>query len=145
MGESNQSLRDRLLGALVGLARCTDGSEHLITPELTAFLRHSLSCSSMGISEWKTLLREAEERKRAMVPDCFLCANPCGRTADYDLKEMEREPKDIQECKRQLLKLLPNAANTCQETILYDALVLLGMECCPPHQLKEVILKLNIA
>ena len=76
-----------LIGKLIGLARATEGNEHLIRESLFTLIRASLS---QEIDE-KKLIKLCNEEKKYLVPDCFSCMCPCGRTSDYDIEELEEE------------------------------------------------------
>ena len=76
-----------LIGKLIGLARATEGNEHLIRESLFTLIRASLS---QEIDE-KKLIKLCDEEKKYLVPDCFSCMCPCGRTSDYDIEELEEE------------------------------------------------------
>lgn len=76
-----------LIGKLIGLARATEGNEHLIRESLFTLIRASLS---QDIDD-KKLIELCNEEKKYLVPDCFSCMCPCGRTSDYDIEELEEE------------------------------------------------------
>lgn len=118
----------RLIGELIGIARATDGNEHLISARSTALIREALSVSLNGETELRAYLSRAEEVKRAMVPDCFLCANPCGRTAAFDLGELDSLSEEEREVKQRILMGLMQASEETPETALYRGLIALGME-----------------
>lgn len=128
----------RLIGELIGIARATDGNEHLISARSTALLREALSVSLNGEAELRAYLSRAEEVKRAMVPDCFLCANPCGRTAAFDLSELESLNSEECEAKQRILIGLINSNPATPETALYRGLIALGMEGLSPDALKSI-------
>ncbi len=125
-------LQCRLIGALVGLARATDGNEHLITPDSTAVVLDSLAANPSGEEELKDLLARVDEAKKKMVPDCFLCANPCGRTDSYDLSRIDQEEWDVREVKLRILAelrdLYEGNIDTDLELLLYRGLIAIGLE-----------------
>lgn len=100
-----------LLSQLIGLARATDGSEHLITPAAIATVTEALRCLAApeedAISRQITAVIEA---RREMVPNCFTCAEPCGRTSPFDLALLREDPVPVQQAKWDLLALLISAA-----------------------------------
>lgn len=130
-------MEDKLIGALIGIARATDGSEHLITAQSTAFLRRALKADVPDAASLAVWLKEAEAVKRAMVPDCFHCANPCGRTSDYDMKEMLREPESVRSAKRSILNALRSGA-TLSDGALYRGLFAVGLEGYSAEELLEI-------
>ena len=117
--------KDILLSKLIGLARATDGSEHLITPGATALIRECLAAMGDNVSV-EGLADKVTQAKRSMVPDCFLCANPCGRTEDYDAHFLQTAPEPLRSLKQALLSRL--LAGTVADSSLYRSLIALGME-----------------
>ena len=122
------SMKATLIGQLIGLARATDGSEHLISQTSTALIRECLASDVESESDSADLLSRVETAKRAMVPDCFLCANPCGKTAAFDLKELEAAPQDIRAAKTCILNALIHFSASAPESALYRGLIALGLD-----------------
>lgn len=93
-----------LLGRLIGLARATEGNEHMITESTAAAVVDGLvTLSSHRKQDIPLMLDRAREEKRKLVPDCFLCACPCGRTADYEVEQLGHAPEDIRVLKCRIL------------------------------------------
>ena len=144
-----ERLCDKLTGALIGLVRVTDGNEHFITPELTAFVGTCLAAcytENTDSDELRLLLSQCMELKRAMVPNCFICDHPCGRTSDYDMDTLEKENASVREMKLHLLQLLQQTlaiGNGIAPEIMYDGLYLIGMDMDDPQYLMAVISKLE--
>lgn len=141
------TLYTKLIGVLVGIARATDGNEHLITPELTAFVADAMVLGAYAEEEeLNSWLQSALEVKRNLVPNCFLCDNPCGRTGDLDPAQLVRESSTVKEAKRTLFSLARRAAASgCTDSsfLLFDALYLLGMEMETTEYLLPVMEKLK--
>lgn len=114
-----------LIGELIGLARATDGNEHLINPSATAVLRECLAKIATDSADVQALRQKVEAEKRKMVPNCFVCANPCGRTDSFDLSEIPEG--EIRELKLSLLDALCRQAEALPENILYRNLVIIGL------------------
>ena len=132
---------DRLLGELIGLARATEGNEHLITAAV-ADVAASVLCADDADSD--VLLRRIDETKRAMIPDCFACASPCGRNNAHDLSRWEQEPVEIRELKQNLLALLRRkTADGCRERALFRGLIALGIEGYAVGDLEQLLSELN--
>ena len=72
---------DVLLGQLIGLAKVTDGNEHLICPSCTELIAEVLDFihSAGADADLAPYSQRIEEEKWSLVPDCRLCASPCGR------------------------------------------------------------------
>ena len=123
---------EKLLGELVGLARATDGNEHLITESVTGVIVEILRADVPSEAQFAAYSLKIEAAKREIVPDCFLCANPCGRTAALDLKNLERESRKIRETKFAILDQIRTLAgserNQKTDMKLYRGLVILGLE-----------------
>ena len=130
---------EKLLGQLVGLARATDGNEHLITEDVTNTIAEILRANVPSEAQYAAYSSKIDAAKREMVPDCFHCANPCGRTAALDLKTLEGEPREIRETKLAILaKIRALAASERSREAdmkLYRSLVILGLEGYSPEEL----------
>lgn len=126
-------MEEKLIGALVGLARATDGDERLFTPTATAFIVQTLN----GLPEAsQRQLGRAREEKRNIVPNCFQCASPCGRTADYDLQRLHTAPEPVRQAKLRILEALKRLAANFRAPaapVLYKGLVYIGLEDLPPE------------
>lgn len=119
----------RLIGELIGLTRATDGNEHLITPSSTEALVACLRCDEDDTASIAQLLGRVEQEKRSMVPNCFVCANPCGRTSAFDLSSLA--PGEVRDLKLQLLEELRHLAKVnpaADESLLYRGIVVIGMD-----------------
>ena len=123
--------QDKLIGALIGLARPTDGNEHLISPTSTAAIAAGLKALSSGETGEGGLLERLREEKRKMVPDCFACAAPCGKNNDYDMQNLWNGSEEIRGEKFRLLELLCDLAPCGDregEIFLYKGLIVIGMD-----------------
>ena len=115
---------EELFGEMISLARITDGNEHLITPDSTALLRRCLSRMASGTADPQLLTTEILAQKQKMVPDCFRCANPCGKTFPYDLGELpEGEIRDLKVAILDRLCVKPDVP----EDLLYRALTAVSL------------------
>ena len=144
-----ERLCDKLTGALIGLVRVTDGNEHFITPELTTFIETCLTAcytEHTDSDRLRLLLSQCMEMKRAMVPNCFVCDHPCGRTSDYDMGRLAEAKQSVREKKLRLLQLLQETlanGNGIDPEIMYDGLYLIGMDMDDTQYLMPVIAKLE--
>ena len=83
------TLRDTLLGALVGLARSTSSEPK--TENTDAVLNAGLRLAAQPDTPAETLQRMLDitrAEKHAVAPNCATCAMPCGNTKDYDLTRL---------------------------------------------------------
>lgn len=137
-----EPLPGNLIGALIGIARATDGNEHLITKESTALLLECLAASPATEEELNTLLSKINALKRSMVPDCFRCANPCGRTDAYDCSRIDAEPESVRNAKYDILSKLQTLSgkplDRSAEQSLYHWLIALGMEGYSAEELSQI-------
>ncbi len=98
---------DKLIGALIGLARATEGNEHLITPSVYEVMFEGLSAE---VGADTKLYERVREEKKKLVPDCFYCAAPCGRNEDYDMSQFTKAPEETVNLKATLLAVLKGIA-----------------------------------
>lgn len=116
-----------LLGRLIGLARAVEGNEDKITEDTAKLFSEALTSPGADI------LDRIEAEKRRIVPDCFVCESPCGRTDDYDTGRLSEESADIRSVKAVLVLLLKGicvSGTPDSETLCWicDALQLIGIE-----------------
>lgn len=134
-------MKDKVIGALIGLARATDGNEHLISDSATAVIME-------GLISWEDhILEKIDTEKRRMVPGCFACASPCGRTAAFDLSELEKADEDVWFLKRQILKRLEllAASENVDQNLFYKGLIVVGMEDYSAEDLCPILQELDQA
>lgn len=121
--EKTDRLRDLMIGALVGLARALEGQE------LSTSARHTLVQGlafalpgSMGDpAQLEELIRMIHEEKKKAAPDCAACQSPCGRTSDYDMKELWTQDGALREKKYLLLTALCSVGAAAFRTMLVKA------------------------
>lgn len=108
-------MRDKLLGALVGLARASEGKELL--PEAREAMLLGLAYSRIDTCPTATekydctdLISRLHEARLLMSPDCAACKCPCGRTDDYDMEEVYHSSDSLKEAKLQLFERLGDIA-----------------------------------
>lgn len=80
-------LKNTMLGALIGTVRATGGGEETTEKTFPLILKTVLSLSDDGVSDddIRVLTERLTDEKHTLAPDCSVCPNPCGRTADYDI------------------------------------------------------------
>ena len=138
-------MMEQLLGALIGLARATDGNEHLINPSATGLILECLIASRETLTEERmtALLQRIDEEKRRMIPDCFTCAAPCGKNNAYDMGQLQEEEPQVRALKQQLLAGIQAMAvrdnPETAEHFFYKALVVIGIDGLAPKHLESVI------
>ena len=124
-------LRAELFGALIGLARATFGNEDLITPSTFAVIVEGLSAITDDSDQLTDMIRRVNEEKYKLVPACFYCSSPCGRTSNYDMSQLGSAPEEIRLLKLSILSKLSalagsNLSSLSTEAIVYRALAAVG-------------------
>ena len=97
------TLRDTLLGALVGLARSTSSEPK--TENTDAVLNAGLRLAAQPDAPAETLQRMLDitrAEKHAVAPNCATCAMPCGNTKDYDLTRLRSAAPAVRQRKLRL-------------------------------------------
>ncbi len=142
------ALRDKLTGELIGLARATDGNEHLINDSATAVIVEGLLATApngnMDDARLQELLARVEAEKRNMVPDCFACVSPCGKNNAYDMENMWTAEERIRVLKtRILLAIREMAALACRDEsvnrFFYRALTAIGIDAWEAEDLMVIV------
>ena len=113
-----------LFGEMISLARITDGNAHLITPSSTALLRQCLLQMGTETADLPALCARISAEKRKMVPDCFQCANPCGKTFPFDWKELPKG--NIRDLKYAIGDALCRNPGV-EESLLYRSLTVISL------------------
>ena len=132
-------MKDKLLGALVGLARAMDESNMGAAPLAAMVQGFTALDSGTGLEEALDALRRA---KHAAVPDCAVCQNPCGRTADFDVQELESLPPELRDAKQALLSAAIRYARQCEHpslSLLTQALFAVGYAWFTQEEIEEQI------
>ena len=100
------NLQDRLTGALIGLARATDGGTKS-TPSTWRLMIEGLFATITNVNFNEASLDELVDRvhreRDALAQGCASCSEPCGRTGDYDLHKLWNADEDIRSLKSLVL------------------------------------------
>lgn len=125
------TLRAELFGALIGLSRATFGNEDLITPSTFAVVVEGLSSGELDADQISDLIRRVNEEKYKLVPSCFYCSSPCGRTSNYDMCQLYLAAEDVRLLKLSILSKLSalagsNLSSLPTEAMVYRALAAVG-------------------
>jgi len=125
-----------LFAEMISLARITDGNEHLITAASTALLRQCLTKMGTATADVADLCLKVVAEKQKMVPDCFRCANPCGKTFPFDFQELPEG-----ECGALKLQILD--ALCCnpylEESLLYRCLTVVSLSGYEKEELTSIL------
>ena len=99
-------LQDRLTGALIGLARATEGGIQA-TEETGKLLIEGLFTTVTNVNFNDNTIQELIDRvhaeKEKVVPGCGSCADPCSRTEDYHMEDLWNAQEDIRSLKSLIL------------------------------------------
>ncbi len=99
-------LQDKLTGALIGLARATDGNTQPTENTYKLLIKGlfttvtNVNFNEVTIQE---LIDEVHAEKEKLVPSCSTCASPCGRNDDYDMANLWDTDEDIRSLKSLIL------------------------------------------
>ncbi|MDO5410492.1 MAG: hydroxylamine reductase [Lachnospiraceae bacterium] len=104
-------LQDKLTGALIGLARCTDGdkSDKMPAPDaktarlMMEGLFATLTNVNFDADALNRLYDEVQAEKNRLMEACKDCADPCGRRDDYNMDELWNAQEDIRSLKSLIL------------------------------------------
>ncbi len=100
-------LQDELTGALIGLARATEGNEYLISESTDRIVLEGLFTTVTNVSFNNRTLHEliarVELEKQKLIPNCYSCASSCGRNDNYDMNHLWTADEDIRSLKSLIL------------------------------------------
>ena len=127
---------ETLTGALIGLVRAADGNE-LVTGETHRLLADGLALTGQEDPdpiEVRTMIARVRGEKHRLVPDCSVCASPCGRTADYDMHLLTAAEPSVRALKEKILSGAQALASRTPLTpdaqlLLERALFAVGEDC----------------
>ena len=101
------ALQDELTGALIGLARATDGNEAAVTAQTWRLMIEGLftTVTNVNFNE-QTIseqIRRVREEKNRLIPHCACCASPCERNGDYEMENLWNAQEDVRSLKSLIL------------------------------------------
>ena len=99
-------LQDELTGALIGLARAISGdsaSSESAYRILIDGLFATITNVNFDDEAIRELLEQVHAEKNRLAPNCAGCAASCGRTQDYDMRDMWEADEDIRSLKSLIL------------------------------------------
>ena len=100
------NLQDRLTGALIGLARATNGGTKS-TPTTWRLMIEGLFATITNVNfneaSLKSLVDRVHRERDGLAQGCASCGEPCGRTGDYDLRKLWNADEDIRSLKSLIL------------------------------------------
>ncbi len=115
------NLQDELTGALIGLARASEGCK--LTPAAHRVMIEGLFTTLTNVNFNEETIRKqieaARREKAALRPECLACAAPCGGKEECDMSRLWTDNEDIRSLKSLILFGLKGVA-----AYAYHALVL---------------------
>ena len=152
-------LQDELTGALIGLARATEGNEQLVTEEMNQLVLEGLFTTITNVNfndeTLKLLIDKIEDTKKKLVPNCFTCSDSCGRNNNFDMSTLWTTDEDIRSLKSLILFGIRGMATYAyhasvlgytDETIskfFYKALFAIGMKDWGMDKLLPIVLEVG--
>ena len=152
-------LQDELTGALIGLARATEGNEQLVTEEMNQLVLEGLFTTITNVNFndeiLKLLINKIEDTKKKLVPNCFTCSDSCGRNNNFDMNTLWTTDEDIRSLKSLILFGIRGMATYAyhasvlgytDETIskfFYKALFAIGMKDWGMDKLLPIVLEVG--
>ena len=130
-------LWNELLGAVIGLARASEGNESDLTEETHAALLAGLSATPEdGEAALSACIDRIHAEKRRIIPNCYACAMPCGRTSDYQMEDLRLGVGSGPALRALMLAGLQNAAPGLQQagypaddmSSVYRCLIAVGLD-----------------
>ena len=128
-------MNGEVLSALVALARATEGNEWNITADTRGLITEAINDDG-GNTE--SLLKRIEGERKRLVPDCFHCASPCGRTAPYDLEGLINADEETKKAKHILLSSLKEVSGKGDD-LIFRVLYAIGRDDWSVEELLQVL------
>ncbi|MBR0162256.1 MAG: hydroxylamine reductase, partial [Oscillospiraceae bacterium] len=100
------ALQDKLTGALIGLARATNGSSQTMENTYKLMIKGLFTTITNVCFNEETLgalINEVHAEKERIVPNCSGCADSCGRNNDYDIEKLWSADEDVRSLKSLIL------------------------------------------
>ena len=138
------TLQEKLIGALIGITRASNGNESILTKDTDKLVVESLLATSPNAvaneDTLQSLIDRAVEEKKRIIPNCFYCESTCLRKMDYDMTSMQHEDAGVCSVKLEILAELQKLAaisykeeldgifNKERKEFFYTALYAIGMD-----------------
>jgi hydroxylamine reductase len=153
-------IQDKLTGALIGLARATEGNEHQIQQSSHQLVLEGLFATLTNVNfddeRLYRLMDWVEAEKKTIAGQCNECTMPCGRNNAYDMARLWNEPnEDIRSLKSLILFGIRGVAAYAYHAwvlgykdeiiyrFLYKALVTIGIDGLGIDRLLPVVLEVG--
>ena len=128
-------MNGEVLSALVALARAAEGNEWNITADTRELITEAINDDGENT---ESLLKRIEDERKRLVPDCFHCASPCGRTAPYDLEGFINADEETKKAKQILLSSLKEVSGKGDD-LIFRVLYAIGRDDWSAEELLQVL------
>ena len=152
-------LQDKLTGALIGLARATEGNEAFISVTTDRVILEGLFTTITNVNFNNEtiiqLINRVEEEKKKIIPECYTCVSSCGKNNNYDMQKLWTGNEDIRSLKSMILfGIRGMAAYAYHAAVLgytdedvnrffYKALFAIGMEDWGLEELLPIVMEVG--
>ena len=150
-------LQDALTGALIGLARATEGNEQFVNETTDKLILEGLFSTITNVNfnneTLNELIKKVEKEKERLVPNCYSCTSTCGRNDNFDMQSLWQADEDIRSLKSLILFGIRGvAAYAYHATVLgytdkevneffYKALFAIGMKDWGMDELLPIVMQ----
>lgn len=150
-------LQDALTGALIGLARATEGNEQFVNETTDKLILEGLFSTITNVNfnneTLNELIEKVEKEKERLVPNCYSCTSTCGRNDNFDMQSLWQADEDIRSLKSLILFGIRGvAAYAYHATVLgytdkevneffYKALFAIGMKDWGMDELLPIVMQ----
>lgn len=101
------NLQDELTGALIGLARATEGNEALIDDNTNKLILEGLFATITNVNfnnqTIESLIKKIEAEKERLLPNCFSCVSCCGKNDNFEMQFIWQGEEDVRSLKSLIL------------------------------------------
>ncbi|MBO5197723.1 MAG: hydroxylamine reductase [Lachnospiraceae bacterium] len=157
--EDTARLQDKLTGALIGLARATEGNEDVIAESTDRIVLEGLFTTVTNVNfnneTIQALIERVGEEKRRLIPSCYECAASCGKNNDYDMNHLWQADEDIRSLKSLILFGIRGMAayayhaqvlgyrDEAVQKFFYKALFAIGMDDWGMEELLPIVMEVG--
>ena len=152
-------IQDDLTGSLIGLARATEGNDHMISDSTAAVIVEGLFATLTNVNfdndALHAIMERVEIEKQKLVPNCFTCSSSSGKNNDYDMSKLWNADEDIRSLKSLILFGIRGVAayayhaavfgykDDAVHKFLYKVLFAIGMDDWGMEELLPIVLEVG--
>ena len=142
---------ENLLFAIIGLVRSMENNEGTVTDHTHLLVLNGyIAYDKKDIASAEMLYPKIREEKRRLVPNCFECTAPCGRTEDCTRDQLWSVDEEINRVKIKLISLLSflsyktvNSLNKDALDLIYRATFVLGIDYWEKEKYEKILKELQ--